>query len=42
MDISVYEVMKSGGVTSENTCCCDFDRNLAELCLKRDFSFFSS
>ena len=27
MDISVYEVMKSGGVTLGNTCCCDFDRN---------------
>ena len=27
MHISVYEIMKSGGVTSGNTCCCDFDRN---------------
>ena len=25
MDISVYEVMKSGGVMAGNTCCCDFD-----------------
>ena len=27
MDISVYEVMKSGGVMAGNTCYCDFDRN---------------
>ena len=27
MDISVYEVMKSSGMTAGNTCCCDLYGN---------------
>lgn len=27
MDISVYEVMKSSGMTAGNTCCCDLNGN---------------
>ncbi|WP_287679989.1 AraC family transcriptional regulator [Bacteroides sp.] len=42
MDVSIYEVMKSCGVTAGNTCCCDFDRHFgsyAGIIFEKGFFF---